>query len=158
MINVLQAATNCTGKTTYCPNNGLCNPNTYQCVDQKATITCGKYGDFLNCGTAGVVFGECGSGSSADCYSSLCPDKNEGFEALNCNYPGLEPSNSSDFNATSWYCGVDGSHLSCFDIEGSVLIGVCGSGKDEDCKTSCKGYHGILCADKSYFNCKLLFL
>lgn len=51
-----------------------------------------------------------------------------------------------------WLCGGDGSHLSCFDAQGSVLVGVCGSGKDEDCKTECKGYHGILCADQSYFN------
>ena len=147
----IDAATNCTSKTTLCPNNGICNPNTMQCVDQNATIKCGGYGDFLNCGSNGVVFGECGSGENADCYSSLCPDKKEGYEAINCNYPGLEPQNGP-FNTTSWLCGVDGTHLSCFDDAGSVLVGVCGSGKHEDCQTECKGYHGILCADQSYFN------
>ena len=145
-----EAATNCTSKTT-CPDNGLCNPNTNQCVGQNATIECGKYGDFLSCGVHGVVFGECGSGENPDCYSTLCPVKEDGFEGINCNYPGLEPSNGEAFNTTSWLCGEDGTHLSCFDNAGSVLVGVCGSGKNEDCKTECDGYHGILCADQSYF-------
>lgn len=48
------------------------------------------------------------------------------------------------FDTTKWLCGGDGTHLSCFENEGSVLVGVCGSGGHEDCQDQCKGYHGIL--------------
>eukprot|EP01084_Bolivina_argentea_P041131 75911_1 len=149
----IQSNVTCTGgRTDKCPNNGICNPNTMQCVDEKETIACGSNGDFLQCGLSGVVFGECGSGSGHDCYAeSVCPDKSNAVEAINCNWPGLEPTNGYPFNATSWMCGNHGKDLSCKNNNGSVLIGVCGSTGGKGCKQYCTGYHGILCAKEEYF-------
>merc|ERR1711971_941128 len=101
--------------------------------------------------------GECGSGKGSDCYeSNACPSKQEGYEAITCNYRGLMPNNGSTiWNTTQWRCGGDGEELSCLEADGSVLVGVCGSGKDADCSKYCTGpskYHGILCTDASYFD------
>ena len=96
------------------------------------------------------MWGECGSGSKDDCQGSVCPNKKQAIEGIDCNYPGLEPS-SGTFNSTNWLCGDEGSKLSCFDVEGSVLIGVCGSGSSAACKGQCNGFHGILCARQEYF-------
>merc|ERR1719295_1630996 len=82
----------CTGgRQDACPNNGICDPNSLMCVDSSMTVECGGNGEFLNCGRFGLVTGECGSGSSHDCYKDgQCSDKNEAYEAIGCNYPGLE--------------------------------------------------------------------
>ena len=144
----------CTGaRSDACPNNGICDPNSLQCVDEAETVECGGNGEFLNCGRFGLVTSECGSGSSHDCYKDgVCTDKSEAYEAINCNYPGLEPQGNTSFESTQWLCGNHGKKLSCKAVNGSVLIGVCGSGGNKACKGKCYGYHGILCAKESYFS------
>ena len=151
----LVAASSCNGRTV-CDNDGICNPNTGECVASNATYECGKYGKFLNCGDTGVVVGECGSGGKDDCtdYSqNLCPDDSDIFEGIDCNYQGLLPNNGTNgfTNTTDWICGKYGTYLSCQDYSGSVIIGVCGAGRKEDCQQYCDGYHAIQCASTQYF-------
>mmetsp|Transcript_102289 Transcript_102289/g.125108 ORF Transcript_102289/g.125108 Transcript_102289/m.125108 type:complete len:216 (-) Transcript_102289:163-810(-) len=145
-VNGLNANVTC-GRNTICPDDGICDPNTGYCVDYNATDYCGIYGELLTCNGNGIVSGECGSGGNGDCTSSICPQPT--WEAIQCNYPGLEPSNG--YNYTKWLCGGDGVQLSCKDIGGSVLTGVCGAGKHEDCKQYCDGYHGIQCVVASQY-------
>lgn len=143
---------NASNKTCYanysCPNDGFCDPNTNICAANDPTILCGGYGAFLQCGLQGIVIGECGSGKNLDCSnqggcgSNIC-------EGIECSYPALIPSFMS---TTQWICGTYGTKLSCKDYNGSVLVGVCGAGKKEDCTKYCDGYHGILCAKQEYFN------
>eukprot|EP01084_Bolivina_argentea_P124415 220468_1 len=149
-----QSNVTCTKRDTQCPNGAICDPNSYKCVPQKEYIECAGYGDFLWCGANGAIWGECGSGSGADCYkSNVCPSKKEGYEAITCNYPGLMPDNGTTiWNTTYWLCGDDGEELTCLNDQGSVLVGVCGSGSNADCSKYCNGYHGILCASASYFD------
>ena len=147
---------------TPCSDDGICNPNTDECVNTNSTYNCGKYGVFLECGSGGVVVGECGSGGHADCTKfseNLCPDDKDIFEGIDCNYPGLIPkSNSSNGgnngfdNTTDWICGKYGTKLTCEHYDGSVLVGVCGAGRNEDCKKYCKGWHAIQCASSNYFS------
>eukprot|EP01084_Bolivina_argentea_P089394 161303_1 len=137
-----------------CPNEGFCNPNTFQCAQNQPHVVCGYgFGDFINCSVSnygsGVIMRECGSGSNADCSNQNgCGE--DSYEAVECNYPEMAPVGG--YENTGWHCGHWGSKLSCKDIGGSVLIGVCGSGKNEDCSQYCRGWHGILCAKSKYFN------
>eukprot|EP01084_Bolivina_argentea_P146274 256188_1 len=148
--NLALNVTRCYSSSKECPNNGICDPNTNICVDQKTKYFCGGAGEFIKCDMeSGIVWGECGSGSNHDCFGDACQDKSNSYEGIDCNYPGLEPV---AFNTTSWLCGGDGTELSCFHNGGSVMVGVCGSGGGSNCKAYCDGYHGILCADQSYFN------
>lgn len=138
----------CSGRTP-CPNNGLCDPNTNQCAKYNATYVCGKYGDFLNCNSAGVVIGECGSGDHDDCTDpskNLCPNDKDIYEGIECNYPAL----GKPKNETKWICGKYGTELSCKNYDGSALVGVCGAGRREDCQKYCDGYHAIQCATNDY--------
>jgi len=140
---------NCTGVIDECPDNGLCDPNDDLCVGNDPTYLCGSYGDFLQCDYNGIVMAECGSGKSDDCTGTLCPNSGI-YEGIQCNYAQLVPNNGG-FNHSNWYCGNYGTYLTCEQVQGSVLIGVCGSGKNEDCQIQCQGYHSILCANSDYF-------
>jgi len=134
-----------------CPNEGLCDPTNNTCASWNNTYQCGSWGAFLNCGPAGVVMGECGSGTNPDCTDSsatFCPDMKV-YEAIDCNYPALVPTGG--YKTLNWYCGKYGEDLSCSNYGGSVLVGVCGSGGHEDCSQYCTGYHAILCASGSYY-------
>ena len=131
-----------------CPNNGFCNPNTDKCADDNSTVMCGGYGQFLSCSLSGIITAECGSGKELDCSNKNgCGDNI--CEGAICSYPELIPS---FMGTTQWICGKYGTQLSCKDYNGSLLIGVCGAGKHEDCTAFCDGYHGILCAKAQYFN------
>ena len=159
IVGVASGAASCSSHTE-CEDNGICNPNTDECVSTNSSYNCGKYGIFLECGNEGVVVGECGSGGHDQCskYSeNLCPDDKDIFEGIDCNYAGLIPkSNSSSSNGfdntTDWVCGRYGTKLTCSDYDGSVLVGVCGAGTNEDCKKYCKGWHAIMCASSFYFD------
>eukprot|EP01084_Bolivina_argentea_P038396 70978_1 len=131
-----------------CPTGEFCNANTNLCINANSTVMCGGWGAFLNCGLLGIITAECGSGKELDCSnkggcgSDIC-------EGASCSYPSLIPT---FMGTTKWICGKYGTQLSCQDYNGSVLIGVCGAGKKEDCTQYCTGYHGILCAKSEYFN------
>eukprot|EP01083_Nonionella_stella_P139972 428185_1 len=130
-----------------------------------SSYVCESYGAFLSCST-GVVIGECGSGYEAQCTESsknFCSALNEDTyhprypssywgnficEGIACNYPSLNTSR----NTSSWICGQYGTELSCKDYGGSALVGVCGSGSEEDCLYYCRGSHAILCAEQDYIN------
>ena len=125
MVSYTRAATNatCSKREPTCPNNAICDPNTYRCVPEATYEECGEYGDFLWCGANGVVWGECGSGKGADCYeANICPSKKEGYEAISCNFPELMPNNGTlIWNTTYWLCGDDGEELTCLNDQGSVF-------------------------------------
>lgn len=149
ITNALNDNETCSSKDTTCPNEGLCDPNNDKCVGYNATYHCGKYGDFLNCSHTGIVIGECGSGEHDDCtdYSkNLCPNDNDIYEGIECNYAGL----GTPTNITKWVCGKYGTELSCLNYGGGALIGVCGAGRREDCQKYCDGYHAILCASSDF--------
>lgn len=115
-------------------------PNT--CITRQGSESiCGSYGEFISCpSNEGVVYSTCGSGGSADCgtYSGLCPSGS--YSGIRCGYPDLgTPSTNGQ-----WKCASYGWMISC-DISTPLLLGICGSGGNQDCKTKCVGYSGILC-------------
>eukprot|EP01083_Nonionella_stella_P300179 1023328_1 len=127
-----------------------------------SSYVCDAYGAFLYCST-GMVIGECGSGDTAECTESskdFCSTRNAYHrrwppssvsyicEGIACNYPSL----STPLNTLAWVCGQSGTELSCKDYGGSALVGVCGSGLNEDCQYYCSGYHAILCAEQGSIN------
>jgi len=51
----------------------------------RCTWLCGARGEFLECGSTGVMAGSCGSASSADCrHPTYCPESGRFYVALLC--------------------------------------------------------------------------
>eukprot|EP00008_Paramoeba_atlantica_P003089 CAMPEP_0201490024 /NCGR_PEP_ID=MMETSP0151_2-20130828/24696_1 /ASSEMBLY_ACC=CAM_ASM_000257 /TAXON_ID=200890 /ORGANISM="Paramoeba atlantica, Strain 621/1 / CCAP 1560/9" /LENGTH=698 /DNA_ID=CAMNT_0047875811 /DNA_START=107 /DNA_END=2203 /DNA_ORIENTATION=+ len=135
---------NCLDAPLSCPSDGICRPDDDVCFESNGTNYCASYGKYLTCANGGVVTHECGSAKSDDCkHASPCSKGT--YEAIFCDYPPLEPT--VGYTTTGWNCGASGSRISCQDHGGGALIGVCGSGKNQDCKGTCKGYHAVECAD-----------
>eukprot|EP01083_Nonionella_stella_P092664 259452_1 len=114
-----------------------------------SSYACGNYGAFVYCST-GVVIGECGSGYAAGCTESskdFCSASNEDtyHQRYAYAYPGI-------YEGIACSYGQYGTELSCKDYGGSALVGVCGSGLNEDCQYYCSGYHAILCAEQGSIN------
>eukprot|EP01084_Bolivina_argentea_P143587 252090_1 len=146
-IYIVAAAASCSSSND-CPNGGICyNSN---CVSNSTSYSCVKNGTFTTCGAKGIVTGECGSGSNADCGGNYLCNYQQAWEGIECNYPGLVPSNG--FTTTKWLCGGYGEYLTCANVSGSAVVGVCGVSMFDDCKANCDGWQAILCADKKYFN------
>eukprot|EP01084_Bolivina_argentea_P078964 143303_1 len=138
---------------TICADDGFCDPNTMKCVNSSMSFMCGRKGVFLDCNQTGIVVGECGSGTNADCGNNELCNFKEAWEGVECDYPELVPQNNG-FITTHWLCGMYGEYLECSTINGSAVVGVCGSGTLSDCQKYCDGvdgWHAILCADKKYF-------
>eukprot|EP01084_Bolivina_argentea_P319540 554234_1 len=122
-------------------DEGICSPIRNTCVARDGTTRCGTGGEFISC-NQGVVFGLCASGEHADCgsYSGFCPMGS--YTGIKCGYSDL----GTPITNENWKCDSFGAHLDCSDSEdGDILIGICGSGRNADCKIECQGHHGILC-------------
>merc|ERR1712176_101702 len=143
----------CTGTAGCCCNNDntcdyahICQPSTditpNKCLYRDgAAAECGSYGEFIQCSAMdGVVYSTCGSGHKADCgtYSGMCPGGM--YSGIRCGYKGLGTTD----NIGQWRCGGAGSSMSC-SSSSPFLLGICGSGGNQDCQTKCVGYAGILC-------------
>ena len=153
IITVINGQTNCQGANT-CPNQGFCNPNTFQCAADKEHLECEHYGNFASCSNltnygSGIIMSECGSGENADCSNKGGCGGDTWF-SFECDYPELAPV--SGYKLTGWHCGHYGSQLSCSDYGGSVLIGLCGSGKNAIALSKGNYWHCIICAQQQYFN------
>ena len=135
----------CCNAGNQCDNSNLCKPNEDICIAQHISSTiCGSYGEFIECPpNGGIITSTCGSGGEADCgkYSGMCDSGS--YSGLRCSYPDLGTINTNN----QWYCKSYGQKNEC-DLETNpLLIGICGSGGNQDCKSKCVGYNGILCGN-----------
>ena len=119
-VVVLRVSFGCTS-TDECTYNEFCDPNSDTCVEPDGTVFCGSYGQFMDCNSTGLITGECGSGSDADCSGGQCPSYT--WEGILCDYPDAVPKNGF-VDETNWICGSYGVDLSCKTYNGSILTGV----------------------------------
>ena len=70
------------------------------------------------------------------------------YSSILCMYPGLVPPGGFQ-NPTGWIFQQHGQLLSCLDFGGSIVIGICGSGRNLDCSGGSS--HGIRCANHQDF-------
>ena len=92
---------------------------------------------FLECGSTELAVSLCGSGKNKDCNSGRA------YVTLGCagtNQIGSErnfvSSSSIERDKDShWQCGGAGQAHNC--PSGKVIIGVCGSGREKDCRNHC---------------------
>jgi hypothetical protein len=138
-----------------CPDAGWCNPNTRHC--DYGNMVCSQTGETSYCGGNGMVTESCSSSNVPNCGGDVtgypgCDS--ETSDAVNCNYADAIPHGGFE-NLTDWAVGQSGQMLMCSDIQGSVLVGVCGStsiGKCTNEDGSVFGAHAIQCADQFYWN------
>lgn len=116
----------------------------------------GGVDSFQDCSTRGqVVRGLCGSGKNRDCnrgghssYSSAgCGDLPDPASSSSASGQKISAFNIQPrAGMNGWQCVKWGVNYSC--PSGYVVVGVCGSGRDEDCRTYCNPWthSAIKCA------------
>lgn len=106
----------------------------------------GNYGDFIQCANNEAVGDICTSGRNADCVDKK---GNKVWTIIECNswgtYTNVSKKSAQDYNG--WKCAKYGTHLTC--PGGQAIIGICGSGTNEDCELNCSTEmtEAVLCSD-----------
>ena len=137
----------CCKSSNTCNYAHICQPSKdpkvpNQCLYRDGSAAeCGSYGEFyITCGPSnGVVYSTCGSGWHHECdFTGMCPSGS--YSGIRCGYKGLGTTDTKN----QWVCGGPGQDMAC-GSSSPFLLGICGSGRNEDCRQKCVGYSGILC-------------
>eukprot|EP01084_Bolivina_argentea_P029889 55454_1 len=115
-------------------------------IETHDKMHCGHYGEFIEC-NSGIMTGACGSGRDANCNDFHNQCRAQKWSAILCDYKEL---GNADLKS-SWQCAKYGVRQSCEDMlnhEINIMVGLCGSGENADCKSECSSdsYAAIRCA------------